>query len=65
MRVLLHAGAQEHARSALVFAAVLHAPLLHQLQHQLPAVRYVRHHVPPLPATAAAQSAEKHDQVPL
>lgn len=65
VRLFLHPGPQEHARPALVPAAVLHAPLLHQLQHQLPAVRDVRDHVPAVPAAAVAQGAEEHDQVPL
>lgn len=65
MRILLHAGPQEHAGFALVFTTIFHASLLHQLQHQFLIVRDVWHHVQALSATITAQGIEKHDQVPL
>jgi hypothetical protein len=48
VRILFRLGEEEHAGTALVLAAVLHAALLHQLQHQFPAIRDVWHHIPSL-----------------
>jgi len=60
---LFHLGKKEHAGTALVFAAVLHAALLHQLQHQFPVIRDVWHHIPSLFRADAAQDLEEYDPV--
>nr|XP_031839008.1 uncharacterized protein LOC116429807 isoform X1 [Nomia melanderi] len=65
VRVLLYASPQEQARPALVSAAVLHATLLHEFQHQLPAVRDVRRHFPTVSPAADAQGVQELDHLPL
>lgn len=61
MRVLLHPREEGHAGAALVSTTILHAAVLHQLQHQFFAVRHVWHYVPSLPGTDAAEGHEEHD----
>lgn len=65
VRILFHFGEKGHTGDALVSPTVLHAALLHKFQHQFPAVRYVRHDVPPLSGTNAAQGVEEHDAISL
>jgi len=54
VRIFLCLGEEEHAGIALVFAAVLHATLLHQLQHQFSVICDVWHHIPSLFGADAA-----------
>ncbi|XP_049766216.1 uncharacterized protein LOC126095468 [Schistocerca cancellata] len=53
------------AADPVVPAAVLHDALLHQLQHQLPALLHVRHHLPALPLAARSQEPQEHHTLPL
>jgi hypothetical protein len=46
----------------VVSATILHAPLLHQLQHQLPALLSVRDHLPEMHVSA---DSEEFQEVPL
>lgn len=65
MRVLLCSGKEEYTGDTLVSSAVLHAALLYKLQHQFPAVRDVRHHIPAMFGADITQTPKEYDSVSL